>query len=82
MTVTNEELASMIDAHSAAVDKRLAAIETDMRALAGIRDVADTLEVVAQTWQLADLGGRMVKWLATLLAGLAAIWLFVRDGPQ
>ena len=91
--VTNEELASMIADHSAAVnarlvaieqgtDRRFAAIEGAMEKMAGIQDSADTLVMVAQTWKLADLGGRVVKWMATLLAGLAAIYLFVRDGPQ
>lgn len=80
--LTNEDLAEMIRHLSEKTDARLTSMEADMRKMASIRDSAETLMAVADTWKLASLGGRIVKWLATLAAGVGALWLFVKDGPR
>jgi fatty acid-binding protein DegV len=63
-------------------DESFREIRSDLKKMAGIQQAADTLVTVAQTWNLVSLGGRIIKWAATVLAAFGALWVFFREGPQ
>ena len=82
---TNEDLMVELHAISARLDrgdKRFAELDEKLRHLSGVTEAAATLETVAQTWKLASLGGRIVKWMASVAAAIGALWVLLNDGPK
>lgn len=89
MTVSHEDLAARLthiesdmarraqqgDAHVAAFEKKLSAI------LASIdetkEEVVKTREVVEAFETVKNLG-KFIKWASTVIAGLVALWVFVK----
>lgn len=63
-------------------DARFREFDELRQKLDGVADAAATLETVAQTWKLASLGGRVVKWLASVAAAIGALWVLLHDGPR
>lgn len=63
-------------------DLRFRELDEQLKKLDGLMDAAATLETVAQTWKLASLGGRVVKWLASVAAAIGALWVLLHDGPR
>lgn len=64
------------------INVRLDKGDERFRQLDGVQEAAATLEMVAQTWKLASLGGRIVKWVASVAAAIGALWIFFKDGPK
>lgn len=68
------------------IGARLAAIERKLDALAKVESAAETLADVAKAYELAGTAGRVMKWLAGIVVGVAGAiaavkaWLSVHPG--
>jgi hypothetical protein len=80
---TDREALAAIAAQIEALTDHLARLEylTDeetVKALKGLVEAAPSLEELADGYRLAGKAGNFIKWIASVAAGLGAIWAFVR----
>lgn len=61
-------------------DRRFTAIDKKFAALDRISADAKVLAEVAQGYRLASLGGKVLIWLASVLAAIGVIWFVFTHG--
>lgn len=73
--VTHKEIADQVAENR----REIRAVHDDVAQLR--TDMAKTLELV-EAYAAVKTGGRFVAWFAKFMAGLLALWVFIKGGAQ
>ena len=74
MPETPTQLAKQVSAVAALTDE----VQAIKRELREVRTTVDETKDLVQLWDAAKVAGRVVKWLAGFMSGLAGLWLLVK----
>lgn len=73
--VTHKEIAEQVAENR----REIRAVHDDVAQLR--KDMAKTLELV-EAYAAVKTGGRFIAWFAKFMAGMLALWVFIKGGAQ
>lgn len=73
--ITHKEIAQQVEENR----REIKAVHDDVAEIR--KDMAKTLELV-EAYAAVKTGGKFVAWFAKFMAGLLALWVFIKGGAQ